>query len=166
MKSHKSTSSAKNIQPKPPLQPVKATREDSDAETHTGSEILIKTLADLDVDTIFGYPGGAVLPVYDTFFNNHSLKHVLIRHEQAGTHAADGYARATGKPGVVLVTSGPGGTNTVTGIATAMMDSIPLVVLTGQVPTSVIGNDAFQEADILGITRPITKQNYLGKRCK
>ncbi len=129
--------------------------------THNGAEILIKTLAELDVDTVFGYPGGAVLPVYDALFDNHDFKHVLIRHEQAGTHAADGYARATGKPGVVLVTSGPGGTNTVTGIATAMMDSIPLVVFTGQVPTSVIGNDAFQEADIMGITRPITKQNYL-----
>ncbi len=132
-----------------------------DTQTFNGAEILIKTLADLDVDTIFGYPGGAVLPIYDSLFDNHDLKHVLIRHEQAGTHAADGYARATGKPGVVLATSGPGGTNTVTGIATAMMDSIPLVVLTGQVPTSVIGNDAFQEADIVGITRPITKQNYL-----
>ena len=142
------------------LKPVK--KADSiEAQTFNGAEILIKTLADLHVDTIFGYPGGAVLPVYDTLFDNHDLKHVLIRHEQAGTHAADGYARATGKPGVVLVTSGPGGTNTVTGIATAMMDSIPLVVLTGQVPTSVIGNDAFQEADIVGITRPITKQNYL-----
>ncbi|MCC5907507.1 MAG: biosynthetic-type acetolactate synthase large subunit [Balneolaceae bacterium] len=159
MKSHKSTTSAKNFQTQTPLQPVKRVAED--AAKFTGSEILIKTLADLDVDTIFGYPGGAVLPIYDTLFNNHDLKHILIRHEQAGTHAADGYSRATGKPGVVLATSGPGGTNTVTGIATAMMDSIPLVVLTGQVPTSVIGNDAFQEADIVGITRPITKQNYL-----
>ena len=142
-----------------PLKRVPA--PDTSAEAYSGSEILIKTLADLDVDTVFGYPGGAVLPVYDTLFNNHDFKHILIRHEQAGTHAADGYARATGKPGVVLVTSGPGGTNTVTGIATAMMDSIPLVVFTGQVPTNVIGNDAFQEADIVGITRPITKQNYL-----
>jgi acetolactate synthase-1/2/3 large subunit len=128
-----------------------------------GSEILIKTLVDLDVDTIFGYPGGAVLPLYDKLFDNHDINHVLIRHEQAGTHAADGYARATGKPGVVLVTSGPGGTNTVTGIATAAMDSIPIVVFTGQVPTDLIGNDAFQEADIVGITRPITKHNYLVK---
>ncbi|MCC5940816.1 MAG: biosynthetic-type acetolactate synthase large subunit [Balneolaceae bacterium] len=141
------------------LKPVE--KPTSDAQSHSGAEILIKTLADLGVDTIFGYPGGAVLPVYDALFDNHDLKHVLVRHEQAGTHAADGYSRATGKPGVVLATSGPGGTNTVTGIATAMMDSIPLVVLTGQVPTSVIGNDAFQEADIVGITRPITKQNYL-----
>ncbi len=126
-----------------------------------GSDILIRTLEDLNVDTIFGYPGGAVLPVYDTLFDDNDINHVLIRHEQAGTHAADGYARATGKAGVVLVTSGPGGTNTVTGIATAAMDSIPLVVFTGQVPTDMIGNDAFQEADIVGITRPITKHNYL-----
>lgn len=144
-----------------PLQPVQTENPSASAMTHNGAEILIKTLAELDVDTVFGYPGGAVLPVYDALFDNHDFQHVLIRHEQAGTHAADGYARATGKPGVVLVTSGPGGTNTVTGIATAMMDSIPLVVFTGQVPTSVIGNDAFQEADIMGITRPITKQNYL-----
>lgn len=128
-----------------------------------GAGILINTLEDLDVDTIFGYPGGAVLPLYDALFDNHNINHVLIRHEQAGTHAADGYARATGKPGVVLATSGPGGTNTVTGIATAAMDSIPLVVFTGQVPTNMIGNDAFQEADIVGITRPITKHNYLVK---
>lgn len=126
-----------------------------------GADILIRTLEDLAVDTIFGYPGGAVLPVYDTLFDENDINHVLVRHEQAGTHAADGYARATGKPGVVLVTSGPGGTNTVTGIATAAMDSIPLVVFTGQVPTDMIGNDAFQEADIVGITRPITKNNYL-----
>lgn len=128
-----------------------------------GAEILIRTLKDVNVDTIFGYPGGAVLPIYDELFDVHDLNHVLIRHEQAGTHAADGYARATGKPGVVLVTSGPGGTNTVTGIATAAMDSIPMVVFTGQVPTNMIGNDAFQEADIVGITRPITKHNYLVK---
>jgi acetolactate synthase I/II/III large subunit len=126
-----------------------------------GAGIFINTLKDLGVDTIFGYPGGAVLPVYDALFDAHDMNHILIRHEQAGAHAADGYARATGKPGVVLVTSGPGGTNTVTGIATAAMDSIPLVIFTGQVPTGVIGNDAFQEADIVGITRPITKHNYL-----
>ncbi len=129
----------------------------------TGAGILINTLQDLDVDTIFGYPGGAVLPLYDELYDKHDINHVLIKHEQAGTHAADGYARATGKPGVVVVTSGPGGTNTVTGIATAAMDSIPLVVFTGQVPTDMIGNDAFQEADIVGITRPITKHNYLVK---
>lgn len=161
MKSNKNASSATNLDQSPSLHSVKTTSPETTPKSFNGAEILIKTLVDLDVDTIFGYPGGAVLPVYDTLFDNHDLNHVLIRHEQAGTHAADGYARATGKPGVVLVTSGPGGTNTVTGIATAMMDSIPLVVLTGQVPTGVIGNDAFQEADIVGITRPITKQNYL-----
>ncbi|MGD8748777.1 MAG: biosynthetic-type acetolactate synthase large subunit [Balneolaceae bacterium] len=133
------------------------------ASVRNGAGILIQTLKDLSVDTIFGYPGGAVLPLYDELFDANDINHVLIRHEQAGTHAADGYARATGKPGVVLVTSGPGGTNTVTGIATAAMDSIPLVVFTGQVPTNMIGNDAFQEADIVGITRPITKHNYLVK---
>ncbi len=161
MKSNKSASAAKNLGSTPPLKAIKNPLPDAHAKSYNGAEILIKTLADLDVDTIFGYPGGAVLPVYDALFDNHDLNHILIRHEQAGSHAADGYARATGKPGVVLATSGPGGTNTVTGIATAMMDSIPLVVLTGQVPTGVIGNDAFQEADIVGITRPITKQNYL-----
>ncbi|MDZ7657954.1 MAG: biosynthetic-type acetolactate synthase large subunit [Fodinibius sp.] len=128
-----------------------------------GAGILIKTLEDLNVDTVFGYPGGAVLPLYDELFDNNDINHVLIRHEQAGSHAADGYARATGKPGVVMATSGPGGTNTVTGIATAAMDSIPIVVFTGQVPREMIGNDAFQEADIVGITRPITKNNYLVK---
>lgn len=137
--------------------------EASNTHVLNGAGILIRTLEDLEVDTIFGYPGGAILPVYDALFDCHDIRHVLIRHEQAGTHAADGYARSTGKPGVVLVTSGPGGTNTVTGIATAAMDSIPLVVFTGQVPTSLIGNDAFQEADIVGITRPITKHNYLVK---
>ncbi len=161
MKSSKSMSTADNIPQKPVLQTVIMHNAEADAQLYSGSEILLKTLVDLGVDTIFGYPGGAVLPIYDTLFSNNDIRHILIRHEQAGTHAADGYSRATGKPGVVLATSGPGGTNTVTGIATAMMDSIPLVVLSGQVPTSVIGNDAFQEADIVGITRPITKQNYL-----
>ncbi len=145
----------------PHLEPVNNTDQKKSVASCNGAEILIHTLKDLNVDTIFGYPGGAVLPVYDALFDCHDIRHILIRHEQAGTHAADGYARATGKPGVVLATSGPGGTNTVTGIATAAMDSIPLVVLTGQVPTGVIGNDAFQEADIVGITRPITKHNYL-----
>ena len=145
----------------PHLEPVNNTDQKKSIASCNGAEILIHTLKDLNVDTIFGYPGGAVLPVYDALFDCHDINHILIRHEQAGTHAADGYARASGKPGVVLATSGPGGTNTVTGIATAAMDSIPLVVLTGQVPTGVIGNDAFQEADIVGITRPITKHNYL-----
>jgi len=132
-------------------------------EELTGAELFVKTLLDVGVDTIFGYPGGAVLGVYDALYKTPELRHVLVRHEQGGTHAADGYARATGKPGVVLVTSGPGGTNTVTGIATANMDSVPLVVFTGQVPSGMIGNDAFQEADIIGITRPITKHSYLVK---
>ncbi len=126
-----------------------------------GAEIFIRALLDEGVDTIFGYPGGVVLSIYDKLYQIPELRHLLIRHEQGGTHAADGYARATGKPGVVLVTSGPGATNTVTGIATAYMDSIPMVVFTGQVPTNLMGNDAFQEADTIGITRPITKHSFL-----
>lgn len=129
----------------------------------TGGEILIQAMMDQGIDAVFGYPGGVVLGVYDVIYKNPQLNHILVRHEQAGTHAADGYARATGKTGVVLATSGPGATNTVTGIATAFMDSIPMVVFTGQVPSSMIGNDAFQEADIIGITRPITKHSYLVK---
>ena len=129
----------------------------------TGADIFVNTLQDLEVDTMFGYPGGAVLDIYDSLFKQNTLDHFLVRHEQAATHAADGYSRATGKTGVVLVTSGPGGTNAVTGIATASMDSIPLVVFTGQVPTAMIGNDAFQEADIIGISQPITKHSYLVK---
>ena len=128
-----------------------------------GGEILIQGILDQGVDTIFGYPGGVVLGVYDVLFKNPQLRHIMIRHEQGGTHAAEGYARVTGKPGVVLVTSGPGATNTVTGITNAMMDSIPMVIFTGQVPSNMIGNDAFQEADIVGITRPITKHSYLVK---
>jgi len=117
------------------------------------------------VDTIFGYPGGVVLDIYDELART-DLKHILVRHEQGAVHAADGYARATGKVGVCLVTSGPGATNTVTGIATANCDSIPIVVITGQVPTKLIGNDAFQEVDIVGVTRPCTKHNYLVKDVK
>ena len=113
---------------------------------------------------IFGYPGGAVLPIYDAIFNQNAIRHILVRHEQAAVHAAEGYARSTGKVGVVLVTSGPGATNAVTGLVDALMDSIPIVCLTGQVPTHLIGNDAFQEADTTGITRPATKHNYLVKR--
>ncbi|MGK7346727.1 MAG: biosynthetic-type acetolactate synthase large subunit [Candidatus Nitrospinota bacterium M3_3B_026] len=127
----------------------------------TGAEIFVKSLQKLGVDTIFGYPGGVVLPVYDELFKHPELRHILVRHEQGAVHMADGYARATGKVGVALVTSGPGATNTVTGIATACMDSIPIVVFTGQVPTALIGNDAFQEADIIGITRPCVKHSYL-----
>ena len=129
----------------------------------TGSEVVIKTLIDNGVDVIFGYPGGAVLPIYDAVFKQNELRHILVRHEQAAVHAAEGYARSTGKVGVVLVTSGPGATNTVTGLTDALMDSIPVVCLTGQVPTHLIGNDAFQEADTVGITRPCTKHNYLVK---
>jgi acetolactate synthase-1/2/3 large subunit len=129
----------------------------------TGAEMVIKSLVDQGVDIIFGYPGGAVLPIYDALFKQNALRHILVRHEQGAVHAAEGYARATGRPGVVLVTSGPGATNIVTGLTDAMMDSTPLVALTGQVPTHMIGNDAFQEADTMGITRPCTKHSYLVK---
>ncbi|MFH0774537.1 MAG: biosynthetic-type acetolactate synthase large subunit [bacterium] len=129
-----------------------------------GAEILIDTLINEGVETIFAYQGGAVLPIFDVLYRTKELRVVLVRHEQAAAHAADGYARSTGKVGVCLATSGPGATNLVTGIATAYMDSIPIVALTGQVPSTMIGNDAFQEADIVGITRPVTKQNYLVKR--
>jgi len=131
----------------------------------TGSQILIECMKKEGVDTLFYYPGGAVLPLFDEFISA-PFKQILVRHEQAAVHAADGYARATGKVGVAVVTSGPGATNTVTGIATAYMDSIPILVLTGQIPTLLIGNDAFQEADIIGITRPCTKHNYLVKDIK
>jgi acetolactate synthase-1/2/3 large subunit len=128
-----------------------------------GAEILIDTLIEQGVDTVFGYPGGAVLPIYDALFQHTKIRHVLVRHEAGAAHAAEGYARSTGKPGVVLVTSGPGATNAVTGIADAFMDSIPLIVLTGQVATNLIGSDAFQEADTVGITRHCSKHNYLVK---
>ena len=133
-------------------------------ETLTGAEILVRALVDQGVDTLFGYPGGAVLPIYDALFHEPRLHHVLVRHEQGATHAAEGYARSTGKCGVCLVTSGPGATNAITGIVDALMDSIPLVVITGQVATHLIGSDAFQEADTVGITRSCTKHNYLVKR--
>lgn len=129
----------------------------------SGAEIVIQALADEGVEFVFGYPGGAVLHIYDALFRQESVKHILVRHEQGASHAADGYARATGKCGVCLVTSGPGATNAVTGIATAYMDSIPMVILTGQVPTPVIGSDAFQEVDTVGITRPCVKHNFLVK---
>ena len=131
----------------------------------TGAEILVESLKKEGVDTLFGYPGGVVLNVYDVLYDA-DIRHVLVRHEQAAVHAADGYARASGKVGVALTTSGPGATNTVTGLATAYMDSVPIVVFTGQVPTHLIGNDAFQEADIVGITRPCTKHNYLVKNVR
>jgi len=129
----------------------------------SGSEIIIQFLKDEGVEHIFGYPGGAVLHIYDALQKQDDVQHILVRHEQGASHAADGYARATGKPGVCLVTSGPGATNAITGIATAYMDSIPLVVITGQVPSHVIGQDAFQEVDSVGITRPCVKHNFLVK---
>src|SRR5512136_632029 len=126
-----------------------------------GARILLECLKKEGVDLVFGYPGGTVINIYDELYNFKDIKHILPRHEQAGVHAADGYARATGRVGVAFATSGPGATNTVTGIATAYMDSVPLVVITGQVPTPLIGNDAFQEVDIIGITRPCTKHSFL-----
>ena len=137
--------------------------EDFTVPEKSGAEILIDTLIEQGVDTVFGYPGGAVLPIYDALFQHKKIRHVLVRHEAGAAHAAEGYARSTGKPGVVLVTSGPGATNAVTGIADAFMDSIPLIVLTGQVATNLIGSDAFQEADTVGITRHCSKHNYLVK---
>lgn len=129
----------------------------------TGAKMVVQALKDQGVDTVFGYPGGAVLPIYDEIFQQNDIKHVLVRHEQGAIHAAEGYARSTGKPGVALVTSGPGATNAVTGLTDALMDSIPIVVFSGQVPTFMIGSDAFQEADTVGITRPCTKHNWLVK---
>src|SRR4051794_15029401 len=129
----------------------------------TGAEMVIEALADQGVAHIFGYPGGAVLPIYDAIFSQKKVQHILVRHEQGAVHAAEGYARSTGKVGCVLVTSGPGATNAVTGLTDALCDSIPIVCITGQVPTHLIGNDAFQECDTVGITRPCTKYNYLVK---
>ena len=132
-------------------------------KTMTGAKMVVQALIDQGVDTVFGYPGGAVLPIYDEIFQQNSIKHVLVRHEQGAVHAAEGYARSTGKPGVALVTSGPGATTAETGLTDALMDSIPIIVLTGQVPTFMIGSDAFQECDTVGITRPCTKHNWLVK---
>src|SRR5476651_219776 len=132
-------------------------------ESMTGAQMVIRALKDQGVTHIFGYPGGAVLPIYDALFKVEGITHVLVRHEQGAVHAAEGYARSTGKPGVVLVTSGPGATNAVTGLTDALMDSIPMVCITGQVPSHLIGSDAFQEADTTGITRSCTKYNYLVK---
>ena len=133
------------------------------AEQMTGAEMVIEALKDQGVTHIFGYPGGAVLPIYDAIFQQDDVQHILVRHEQGATHMAEGYARSTGKVGVVLVTSGPGATNAVTGLTDALMDSIPLVCITGQVPNPLIGSDAFQECDTVGITRSCTKHNYLVK---
>jgi acetolactate synthase I/II/III large subunit len=142
---------------------TKAAQAAESAQAMTGAQMVIRALKDQGVTHIFGYPGGAVLPIYDALFKVEGITHVLVRHEQGAVHAAEGYARSTGKPGVVLVTSGPGATNAVTGLTDALMDSIPLVVLTGQVPTHLIGTDAFQECDTVGITRPCTKHNWLVK---
>src|SRR5438067_7897635 len=133
------------------------------AREMTGAEMVIQALGDQRIKHVFGYPGGAVLPIYDELFKQDGIKHILVRHEQGAVHAAEGYARSTGKIGCVLVTSGPGATNAVTGLTDALMDSIPIVCITGQVPTHLIGNDAFQECDTVGITRPCTKHNYLVK---
>src|SRR6202167_3055019 len=137
-----------------------------DRDRMSGAEMVLKYLVDHGVCVIFGYSGGPVLPIYDALFKQNKVRHILVRHEQGAVHAAEGYARTTGKVGVVLVTSGPGATNAVTGLTDALMDSVPIVCLTGQVPTHLIGNDAFQEADTTGITRPCTKHNYLVKDVK
>ncbi|MEL6710988.1 MAG: acetolactate synthase 3 large subunit [Pseudomonadota bacterium] len=147
--------------------PISTGLNDAEGDNHvqlSGAEIVVQALRDEGVEYIWGYPGGAVLHIYDALFQQDQMQHILVRHEQGATHAADGYARATGKTGVVLVTSGPGATNAVTGIATAHMDSVPMVVITGQVPSPVIGSDAFQEVDTVGITRPCVKHNFLIKR--
>ena len=132
----------------------------------TGAEMVIQTLHDQGVESVFGYPGGAVLPIYDAIFQQENVKHILVRHEQGASHAAEGYARSTGKVGVLIVTSGPWATNDVTGITDALLDSIPIVCISGQVPTHLIGTDAFQEADTVGITRACTKHNWLVKDIK
>ena len=132
-------------------------------ELLSGGDMLIRALQDEGVDLIFGYPGGSALHIYDAIFRQQKVQHILVRHEQAATHAADAYARATGKVGTVLVTSGPGATNAITGIATAYMDSIPMVVISGQVPSDKIGEDAFQETDMVGVSRPIVKHSFLVK---
>ena len=149
------TAKAKNKQ-------AKTIKQDNTREM-TGAEIVIQALIEQGVDTVFGYPGGAVLPIYDALFQQDKIKHVLVRHEQGALHAAEGYARSTGKVGCALVTSGPGATNAVTGLTDALLDSIPVVCISGQVPTFLIGTDAFQEADTVGITRPCTKHNFLVK---
>ena len=136
------------------------------SKLYSGAEIVFKCLEDQGVEFIFGYPGGAVLPIYDELKNHESIKHILARHEQGAGHAAEGYARSSNKPGVLLVTSGPGATNAVTALTDAYMDSVPLVCITGQVPTHLIGTDAFQECDTTGITRPCTKHNWLVKDIK
>ncbi|MFT6259106.1 MAG: acetolactate synthase-1/2/3 large subunit, partial [Rickettsiales bacterium] len=139
------------------------TLENKNPNKFSGAKIIIKALLNEGVDTVFGYPGGAILPFYDELHQQKDLKHILARHEQAASHAAEGYARSTGKVGTIIVTSGPGATNTITGLTDAFLDSIPLVCISGQVATPVIGTDGFQEADVTGLTRPCTKYNYLVK---
>ena len=145
----------------PKSAPPKCASNDESDQFMPGAEVLLKALEDEGVEIVFGYPGGAVLPIYDALFKNNKINHILVRHEQAAVHAAEGYARSTGKTGVVLVTSGPGATNAVTGLTDALMDSVPVVCLTGQVPTHLIGTDAFQECDTTGITMAVTKHNFL-----
>ena len=132
----------------------------------SGAEALMLALKDAGTEILFGYPGGAALYIYDALFQQDAIKHILVRHEQAAVHAADGYARSSGKPGVVIVTSGPGATNAITGIATAFMDSIPLVVISGQVRAPLIGTDAFQETDMIGVSRPVVKHNFLVQKAE
>src|SRR5271155_1907006 len=141
--------------------PLTAKHTATAAPIMTGAEIVVRALVDQGVTDLFGYPGGAVLPIYDALFHEPRLRHILVRHEQGAAHAAEGYARSSGRPGVLLVTSGPGATNSITGLTDALMDSIPVVCVTGQVPTHLIGSDAFQECDTVGITRHCTKHNYL-----
>ena len=135
-------------------------------EKLSGADALMRSLQEEEVDLIFGYPGGANLHIYDALFNQQAVKHVLVRHEQGAVHAADGYARSSGKPGVVFVTSGPGATNAITGIATAHMDSTPVIVISGQVKSHLIGTDSFQETDMIGISRPIVKHSFLVKKAE
>src|SRR5471030_1994425 len=144
----------KTLKPQESTQPIEM----------TGAEMVVRAIVDQGTDTVFGYPGGAVLPLYDALFKQNRLRHILVRHEQAATHAAEGYARSTGKVAAVIVTYGPGATNAITGLTDALMDSIPMVCITGQVPSHLIGSDAFQEADTIGITRSCTKHNYLVRR--
>ena len=136
------------------------------AEELSGGDLLIRSLQEEGVEYIFGYPGGAALHIYDAIFRQQKIEHILVRHEQAATHMADGYARSTGRAGVVLVTSGPGATNAITGIATAYMDSAPMVVISGQVPSDLIGTDAFQETDMVGVSRPVVKHSFMVKSAK
>ena len=136
------------------------------AEELSGGDLLIRSLQEEGVEYIFGYPGGAALHIYDAIFRQQKIEHILVRHEQAATHMADGYARSTGRAGVVLVTSGPGATNAITGIATAYMDSAPMVVISGQVPSDLIGTDAFQETDMVGVSRPVVKHSFMVKTAK